>query len=103
MSTVSGLESARTALRAGASDLESPDYAACHSGVNYYAALLEQLRSEFPEHPFAFTLCCGDDPAIAHDALRMGFTRIRIRCSDGVFTQLQDIATQLGAAVIRRA
>jgi hypothetical protein len=69
--------------------------------VNYYAALLKNLRGEFPGSDFTFTLCCGDDPAIAHDALRMGFTRIRIRCSDGVFAQLQDIATQLGTAVLR--
>ena len=103
MLTVSGLEQAHAALQAGASDLQSPPYAACHSGVHYYAAMLAQLRDEFSENSFIFTLCCGDNPAMAHDALRMGFTRIRIQCSDGMFSQLQHLATHQDAVVIRSA
>ncbi len=101
MPIVNGLEAARTALHAGASQLESSPYAACHAGVHYYAALVEQLRGEFPAQPFTFTLCCGDDPAIAHDALRMGLSLIRIQCSEGIWAQLHAIATQQGAVITR--
>ena len=52
----------------------SPPYAACHAGVNYYRHLVDALAAEFPELPFTFTLCCGDDAAIAYDARRLGFT-----------------------------
>ncbi len=77
MRIVNGLDEARAALQGGERDLQSPPYAACHAGVNYYRALLDQLHREFPDTTFTFTLCCGDDPAIAHDARRLGFTSIR--------------------------
>jgi len=103
MQTVNGLDEARAALHAGARELQSPDFAACHAGVNYYQTLLTQLCTDFPDCPFTFTLCCGDDPAIAHDALRMGFTSIRIRCTDGMFAQLEQMAKMEGARVLRNA
>lgn len=101
MPIVNGLEEAREALIAGVRDLHSPEFAACHAGVNYYHHLVTTLHAEFPAVPFEFTLCCGDDAAIAHDALRMGFTRIRLRCSDGMFAQLAAMAQAAGAVVIR--
>lgn len=100
MPIVNGLEEARAALRAGAVDLASPPYAACHAGVNYYQALLARLRAEFSQ-PFSFTLCCGDDPAIAHDALRLGFTKLYCACREGVLAELQAVAAPLGAVVKR--
>lgn len=101
MQTVNGHDEARAALAAGSADLQSPPYAACHAGVNYYRALLDQLHAEFPASSFTFTLCCGDDPAIAHDALRMGFKAVRVRCSDGIAAQLAQIAAQNGAQILR--
>ena len=98
---VNGREAMLAALRAGETALESPPYAACHAGVNYYKALLEQVRGELPEHPFQFTLCCGDDAAVAHDALRHGFTSVLCACSDGMLSQLQAIGNELGAVVKR--
>ncbi len=87
------------ALRSGATQLISPPYAACHAGVGYYRALVAQLRAEFPETDFTFTLCCGDDPAMAHDALRMGFMSIVCDCSDAVFNELSAMASQRGAVI----
>lgn len=101
MRIVNGLEAARAALRGGATQLLSPPYAACHAGVGYYAALVEHLRAEFPEVDFTLTLCCGNDPAIAHDALRLGFTSIICECSDGIFAQLQITAAAIGATILR--
>lgn len=96
---VNGREEAIAALQAGALALESPPYAACHAGVNYYRALLDMLQADFPDAHFTFTLCCGDDPAIAHDALRLGFTSIRCACSEGMLSQLREIANEMGAVV----
>ncbi len=88
MPIVNGLEEARAALVSGAKALESLPFAACHAGVGYYEALREQLLAEFPDVDFTFTLCCGDDPAIAHEAIRRGFTSIRCICSDAVRAKL---------------
>lgn len=95
MHVVNGLSEARVALQAGATALASPPYAACHAGVNYYRALVAQLRTEFPDTPFTFTLCCGDDAAIAHDALRLGFTRIRCDCSEPMRAQLKAMGAMI--------
>ena len=100
MRTVNTLEEARAALQSGAHDLESPLYAACHAGVNMYRALVSQLAVEFPDKAYTFTLCCGDNPAIAHDALRLGFKRIRLRCSEVIGMQLQEIAAQCSAEIL---
>jgi hypothetical protein len=100
MRRVHGLEQARDALTQGARDLCSPPFAACHAGVHYYRAMLDQLHHEFPDVDFTFALCCGDDAAIAHDALRMGFTHVHCDCGQGQFAQLQAIAKTGGATVL---
>jgi hypothetical protein len=101
MYVVNSLDAARAALAGGERALTSPYAAACHAGVNYYRAMLQQLRSEFPTIDFLFTLCCGADAAIAHDALRLGFTSVRCDCGDAVFTQLQSLAAACGATIQR--
>ena len=101
MHTVNGLDDARAALKSGERELVSPPYAACHAGVGYYAALLKQLREEFPSVDFTFTLCCGDNPAIAHDALGLGFKSIICDCSDAMAEKLSSIAKQSGATLLR--
>ena len=101
MQRANGLERARAAIRAGARVLVSPPYAACHAGVGYYMALIKALREEFPNTDFTFTVCCGDNPAIARDALRLGLTSIICECSDGIAAQLTAIANELGATLLR--
>ena len=96
---ISTLEKAQAAIAAGSRELASPPFAACHAGVNYYRKLLDALQGE----DFTFTLCCGDDAAIAHDALRLGFTSIRCDCPDAQFVQLQAMASGVGAKVARQA
>ena len=88
MPIVNGLDEARAALAAGVTALESPPFAACHAGVGYYEALREQLAAEFPNIDFTFILCCGDDAAIAHEAIRRGFTSIRCVCKPEVQAKL---------------
>ncbi len=100
MQSVNGLEQARAALVAGAREFISPPYAACHAGVGYYVALIEQLHAEFPDADFTFTVCCGDDPAIAHDALRLGLTSIVFEGPPAMQEKLAAIAQGLGAVVL---
>lgn len=83
MRVVSTLEEGRAILVASrqspvasALELVSPPFAACYAGVNYYRKLVDALQREFPGVGFTFTLCCGDDAAVAYDARRMGFTHI---------------------------
>lgn len=101
MPVVSGLEAARAALRAGASELESPAYAACHAGVNYWHHLIQIVRAEFPGD-WHFLLCCGEDPAIAHEALRLGFKRIRLQANEGMLAELHEIAAASDAQILRQ-
>ncbi|MFZ4540897.1 MAG: hypothetical protein ACOYNL_03670 [Rickettsiales bacterium] len=101
MALVSGLEAARAALSMGERVLESPPYAGCHAGVNYYLALLKQLNAEFPDVEFAFTLSCGDDAAIAHDALRLGIRRVRCDCSEKQWQELRQMAEKCNAELVR--
>lgn len=101
MRSVRGLNDAREALAKGERALASEPFAACHAGVNYYHAMLAQLHSEFPGNDFSFTLCCGDDAAIAHEALRMGFQHILCDCGDGQFVELQAIADSCKAVLER--
>ena len=101
MPCVHALDEARAALKTGARELISPPFAAYHAGVNYYRHLLDQLQQEFVGTDFRFTLCCGDNPAIAHDALRMGFTSIRCDCPEAQFAELCAIADRYNAHVQR--
>lgn len=93
-----GVGGARAPIR-----LSSPPYAACHAGVGYYRALVAALRAEFPSVDFTFTLCCGDDAAIAHEALAMGLRHVLCGCNDGQFAQLCAAAAGIGATVSRPA
>jgi len=101
MRVVTGLEDAREALIAGEESLASPYAAACHAGVNYYLAMVHELRVEFPEQNFTFMLCCGEDPAVAHDALRLGFRDIRCAVGEVLFAELKALAAPLGATIHR--
>ena len=99
---VSGLERARALLGEAEYSLHliSPPYAACHAGVGYYLALINLLRAEFPDKPFTFTVCCGRDAAIAHDALRLGMKSIVCEAAPPMLAKLQQIAAACGAEVL---
>jgi hypothetical protein len=100
MQSVNGLSAARDALRGAKVELVSPPYAACHAGVGYYVALIAQLKNEFPDVDFTFTVCCGDDAAIAHDALRLGLTSIVFQGPPAMYKKIEAIAEGLGAKVL---
>ena len=99
MQIVNGLKEARAALEAGGRALQSPAYAACHAGVGYYAALVNALSEDYPD--MEFLLCCGDDPAVAHEAMRHGFRAVRCRCEPSAYARLEAIAQGQGARLQR--
>ena len=79
----------------------SPPYAACYAGVNYYRHVVDALKEEFPDVPFTFTIDCGDDAAVAFEALRMGFTHVTCDCNKGQFAELERAASGCDAVVER--
>ncbi len=101
MRIVNSLNEARAALASGENHLYSPSFAACHAGVNYYRHLVDALGCEFPDVNFTFTLCCGADAAIAHDALRLGFRSIQCDCDEPIFDELTQIAAARDASIMR--
>jgi hypothetical protein len=95
MRSVNGLEEARAALAAGERALASPPFAALHAGVGYYVALIAQLKTEYPD--FTFTLCCGDDAAVAHEALRRGIRSVRCAVTPAMAAKLSALALESDA------
>ena len=103
MRVVNSLEDARKALTLGFSELCSPPFAACYAGVGYYVAVLKALKQEFPTTDIIFSLCCGTDAALAHDALRLGFAHVVCDCDPCALAQLQQMALSLGATITQRS
>lgn len=60
----------------------------------------DKLRREFPEVTFRFTVCCGDNPAIAHDALRAGFTSIICATTPAMLEKLRSVAADFSPEVL---
>lgn len=79
--------------------LVSPPYAACHAGMGYYAAMLQQLREEFSTQAFTFWVCCGDDAATAHAALKSGLMHLICAPPEPMLNKLRAVATELMAEI----
>ena len=77
--------------------LSSAHGAACYAGVGWFLEILAETRKQMPESDIAAVLDCGDDMAIAIEALHAGAERIRIR--GAAVDQVADIAAALGACV----
>jgi hypothetical protein len=99
MRVVQQLEEARSALRAGANDIVTPPNSGCIAGVGYWHAVQEKLREEFPNAGFTLYVDCGDNAAIAHDAMRMGL-HVCFYGSDSMHTKLQAIADMQGVKIL---
>jgi hypothetical protein len=102
---IASLPEARAALEAArssgvAAELESPPDAASIYGVLWFAELNRALLAEFPGVPFTLTLDCGARADLAHAALVEGIKRIRFSGHPEATRALEDIAAQVGAAVL---
>ena len=97
---VHSLAHARAAASAAGSrpiTLSSAPGAACSAGVGWFLEILAETRKRMPESDIAAVLDCGDDAAIAIEALRTGAEWVRIR--GAAADQVVDIAAVLGARV----
>ena len=65
----------------------------CYAGTAYGLAMQQAA------FPHALLLGCGADAAVAHDALRIGITRIYTACAAPMVEALRSIASELGATI----
>lgn len=102
--TVISLKQAKAAL-AAAEALDVPVVlisapgASAYVGAGWFDALVSIAKAAYPNADYTAVLDCGDAPGHALAALRHGFKAIRY---DGASQrQIEDIATQSGATVLR--
>ncbi len=74
--------------------LSSAPGAACYAGVGWFLEILAETRKLMPEADVAAILDCGDDAAVAIEALRAGAEEVRIR--GAAADQVAEIAAALG-------
>lgn len=99
MHVVHQLNEARAAVAAGAADIITPDNAGAVAGVGYWHAIQQTLEMEFPDTPFTLWVCCGDNAAIAHDALRVGLN-VRAQVNAKMRDTLRAIAMKQGVMML---
>ena len=75
--------------------LSSAPGSACYAGVGWFLEILAETRKRMPEADVAAFLDCGDDAAVAIEALRAGAEGVRIR--GAAADQVAEVAAALGA------
>lgn len=100
MRVVQQLEDARAALQAGALDLLTLPNSGCIAGIGYWHAVHVALAKEFD--CFRLFVDCGENAAVAHDALRVGLN-VRFVGSDSMAAKLQAIATAQGLKILDKS
>ena len=103
--TVHGLPHLRAALTAGALTGRpivalSAVGASGFAGAGWFIALTEQGRQEFPNVSLTAILDCADRAGDVPAALKRGITHIVFTGHPEAAIRLQDIARQMGAAVL---
>ncbi|MFZ4126090.1 MAG: hypothetical protein ACOYJ2_08515 [Rickettsiales bacterium] len=104
MRVVRQLEECRDALRVAGDVCEmiTSENSGCSAGVGYWYAVQEILREEFPHRDFTLYVCCGDNAAIAHDAMRLGLN-VRCEANETMSAKLQTIADAQGVKFLDNA
>jgi len=105
---VHDLAQVRAALAAAAEAgaeirLLTPPGGAHYAGPGFYAELARQAAAEHPRARFRFTLDCGDDAALALEALGAGWQALVLRRAGRVWDKAAGVASRHGAALHRRA
>jgi len=94
------LEHGRAALAAAAGRpviLISPAGAAGFQGIGWWQALVETLRSEFPDAAFTAALDCADGTGWALAALRTGVEKVLLAGEGAAVDAVREVAEQKGA------
>lgn len=81
--------------------LVSDPGAASFAGAGWWRALVEELRAEFPDVPFATLLDCGDSEGAVMGALREGVRDLTYSGPQAMLEKLHAMAGQLGGRVVR--
>ena len=95
------LAGARAALEAGHRVLVTPAGGVAYAGEGFYRAVVAALRDERPEVPFEAVLDCGDDGALALDAVAAGWRRIVLR-PQRLRAKVSEAAAPYDAAILAR-
>ena len=85
----------RRALR-----IESPVGFAGFAGAGFWAALLADARTDYPQAKIEAVLDCGEEPGTALAAIRAGVPAIRCRCPAPARARLAALARAAGVAFI---
>lgn len=98
------LAQARAALEAAARAdvaivLRSAPGAAQYAGLGFLEAVFAEAQAAVPGARSTVTLDCGDDAALAHQALRHGVRDLRFSGPKALREKLAEIAGPLGAQV----
>jgi hypothetical protein len=101
---VHDLPQAQAALEAAARAdvaivLRSAPGAAQYAGLGFLEAVFAEAHAAVREARSTVTLDCGDDGALAHQALRHGFRDLRFAGPRALCDRLAEIAAPLGAQV----
>lgn len=97
------LDDIRVALKAAGEKtiiLQSAPHAIFYAGELYLHTMFKQASAEFPNAKAIFILDCADAGAQAISAMRIGHTHIRSHAPEPLRAKLQDIANQLGVALL---
>jgi hypothetical protein len=102
---IHGIDDAKTAAAAARSlgigiRLVSAPGAASYGGAAWFAEIIKDVRSEFPDVAIDAVLDCGDAAGHAMAALRVGITSIRYTGPRRVRDKLKLLAIEYGAALI---
>jgi hypothetical protein len=103
--TIHSLTHLRAALTAGAESGRpivalSAVGASGFAGAAWFAALIEQGRSEFPDVPLTAMLDCADRAGDVPTALKLGLQCVIFTGHAEAAVRLGDIASQTGAAIV---
>lgn len=90
-------EAAARAAAGAAIVLSSAPGAAGYAGAGWFLGLLEALAEAHPAAEFTGLLDCGDDAALAVEALHAGAGWVRCTASGPALADVADIAGALGA------
>jgi hypothetical protein len=103
--TIHSIEHLRAALAAGAATSRpiialSAIGASGFAGAGWFAALVEQGCTEFPDVPLTAILDCADRAGDVPAALKRGLKHIVFTGHAEAAARLRDIAAQMGATII---
>ncbi len=82
--------------------LLTPAGGAGYTGPAFYREIAQAMAEQWPRVECRWIVDCGDDPALALEALEFGFTEIFLSGNKTARDRVRDVARQTGASLWRR-